>query len=400
MRVNPYQSYEDIKRIILEEDRNYRVWDFGNKPSSRGPNFQSGNFTISIIDRFGDNIPSVISYETLMGFQLPHTPTIILDSNVTSVLNEFVLHPDRLSSDKTKAVVKLLDYFIHTKVDYSPLFYSLEAFSKNKNFDFSDQYIEFSKSLLSLSMMDRLHFLKKREIRPDKEIFEWYVEKLESSDLDEMAGRLHEISAQMLSSYNEKLNVTYVTLLKMALIHKTSNKSIASKMKMLFDFIFSNFGAMLGEEIGIAVYYFAGKLDRFISFQKGAQFERVISNFRSTTWDINLLRYPAHLLTQSKSPFQLAKICTCEKQLAYIGRKFFIPRLFASGEQFYPALMVDYDDLFKIYPKPTMDRLFQLNKEFEKTRMERKADQLVAPDDTKIEELKLSLEQEIKALCS
>lgn len=322
MHVNPYQSYEDIKRIILEEDRNYRVWDFGIKQSNRGPDFKSGNFTISIVDGFGDNIPSVISYETLMGFQVPHAPTILLDSNAMSVLNEFVLHPERLSSDKTKAVTKLLDYFIHTKVDYTPLFYSLEAFSKNKDFDFSDHFVEFSKSILSLQLMDTLHFLKKREIRQDKEIFEQHAEKLEVRDIDEMARRVHEISAQMLSSYDEKLNVTYVTLLKMVLIHKTSNKSIASKMRMLFDFIFGNFGAMLGAEMGIAIYYFAGKLDQLISFQKGAQFERVISNFRSTAWDIYLLRYPAQFLVDSKSPFQLAKICTCEKQLAYIGRKF------------------------------------------------------------------------------
>lgn len=395
MRVNPFQSYEDITRIILEEDRNYRVWEFG-KPSNRGQDFRSGDFMISIIDRFGGNNPTVISYETLMGLQLPHVPTIILDSNVMSVLNEFVLHPERLSLEKTRAVIKLLDYFIHTKVDYSPLFYSLEAFSKNRDFDFSDHFIEFSKSILSLHMMDELHFLKKREIRQDKEIFERYADRLDVHDLDEMARRVYEISTQMLSSYNENLSVFYITLLKMALVHKTSNKSLISKMKMLFDFIFSNFGAIFAEEIGIAAYYFAGKLDRLISLQRGARFERTIANFRSTTWDIYLLRYPARLLTQSESPFQLAKICTCEKELAYIGRKFSIWRVFASGEEFYPALIVDYDD----FPKSTIDQLLQLSKEFEKARMDRKSDRLIKADDTKIEELKLSLEQEIKALCS
>ena len=356
---------------------------------------------ISIIDEFGGKVPRLISKETIKWnvHPLPLIPTVTLDSNVMSVLNDFVLHSECLSADKTKTIIKLLDYFIHTKVDYNPAFYSLEAFSKNKEIDISERFVEFSKSILSLHMMDELHFLKKREIKPDKELFEKYSAKFGVSDIDEIAYRNYEITKQMMSSYDDNLNVFYVTILKMALIHKTSNKDIISKMKMFFEFTFNNFGLLLGEEMGIAAHYFAGKLDKLISLQKGAIYERIISRLRSTIWDIYLLRFPPLMLSQTDAPIPFTKICTGDKELAYIGRKFFIWKLFTSQDEFYPALRIDYSDLYKLYPEATMEKLFHLHMDFEKARTGRKAGSLVKADDTKIEDLKNGLEEEIKSFC-
>jgi len=67
------QSYDEIKRHILTSDPTYRVWEFG-KPSNLGPDFQSGDFTVSVIDPFGGKIPRLISYKTIMG-QLPPSPS-------------------------------------------------------------------------------------------------------------------------------------------------------------------------------------------------------------------------------------------------------------------------------------------------------------------------------------
>jgi len=399
MHIHLNQSYEEIEKRILEVDPNFRVWEFGN-PSNFGPDFQSGDFVISIIDEFGGKIPRLISMETIRwNAPLPLIPTITLDSNVMSVLNDFVLHPERLSVDKTKVIIKLLDYFIHTKVDYNPGFYSLEAFSKNKESDISKRFAEFSKSILSLHMMDELHFLKRREVKPDKERFEKYSEKFGVGDIDEMARLDYEVTKQMMSSYDDNLNVFYVILLKMALIHKTSNTDIVSKMKMLFEFTFGNFGVLFGEEMGIAAHYFSGKLDKLIPLQKGERFEGTISKLRSTTWDVYLLRFPPLMLSQSEAPIPFTKVCTGEKELAYIGRKFFIWKLFTSGGEFYPALIIDYSDLYKLHSEVTMEKLLHLHQEFEKTRMNRKVDQLVKANDTRIEELKLGLEEEIKVFC-
>jgi hypothetical protein len=105
------------------------------------------------------------------------------------------------------------------------------------------------------------------------------------------------------------------------------------------------------------------------------------------------------MLSQSKPPIPFTKICTGEKELAYVGRKFFIWKLFTSGDEFYPALRVDYSDLYNQYPETTMEKLLQLHKEFEKIRSNRKADQLIKADDVKIEELKISLEEELKDFC-
>jgi len=399
MGIHLNQSYEEIRNRILNTDPSYRVWEFG-KPSNFGPDFQSGNFTISIIDQFGDNIPRLTSYETIMGYMpLPLVPTVILDSNVMSLLNDFVLRPDRLSIEKTKAVIKLLDYFVHTKVDYNPMFYSMEAFSKNKDANLVDPFIEFSKSILSLHMMDELHYLKRREIRPDNQLFERYAEKFGADDIDEMARRDYEVTKQMMTSYDEDLNVFYVILLKMALIHKTSSKNIISKMEMLYEFTSNNFGVLFGEEMGIAAYYFGGKLEKLIPLQKGAGFGSTISKLRNTAWDIYLLRFPAVLLSQINIPIPLAKICTGERELAYIGRKFFIWKMFSNRDSFFPALAIDYSDLDEIYPEPIMQKLSRLYEKFEQERKNRNVNEVTLASAEKIEKLKITLEEEIKSFC-
>jgi hypothetical protein len=398
MGISINQSYDDIKRRILESDPTYRVWEFG-KPSNFGPDFQSGDFTVSIIDLFGGKIPRLISYETIMGYMpLPLIPTVLLDSNIMALLNDYVLHPQNLSADKTKAITKLMDYFLHTKADYNPTFYSFEAFGKNKGKDISGQFIEFSKTILSLHMMDELHFLKKREIRPDPESFRKYCEKFDTEDLDEMARRDYEYTKQATATQDD-LYVFYTLLLKMALIHKTSNKSIVAKMEALYEFTFTNFGLLFGEEMGIAAHYFAGKLDKLIPLQKGAEFENMISRLRSATWDIYLLRFPPLLLGKHEPPLPFCKICTGDKQLAYIGRKFSIYKLFSNKDSFYPALATDYSDLHLKYPEATMQKFYDLHQRFEERRMTRGAKDVVLADDQKINELKLALEEEVRFFC-
>ena len=227
------QSYDEIKKHILTSDLTYRVWEFG-KPSNLGPDFQSGDFTVSVIDPFGGKIPRLISYETIMG-QLPPplVPTVILDSNVMSLLHSFVMQREMLLINKRTVATHLIDYFVRTGVDYNPVFYSFEAFWKNQNSDFSERYMEFSKSILSLHMMDERHFIKKREIRPDRKSFKKYCEKFGTEDLDEMARWDYEYTKTATADHDD-LNVFYITLIKMALIHKTSNKSIISKEELKF----------------------------------------------------------------------------------------------------------------------------------------------------------------------
>jgi hypothetical protein len=398
MGISINQSYDDIKRRILDVDPTYRVWEFGT-PSNLGPDFQSGDFTISVIDPFGGKIPRLISYETIMGYMPPPlVPTVILDSNVMALLRDFVMQRDRMSIDKKKVATHLIDYFVHTKVDYNPVFYSFEAFWKNQKNDFSERYIEFSKSILSLHMMNELHFLKKREIRPDPESFKKYCEKFGTDDINEMARRDYEYTKTATANHDD-LNVFYVTLLKMALIHKTSNKSIITKMEAFYEFTLINFGVLFGEEPGIAAHYFAGKLDKLIPLQKGAVYQSLIAKFRSTTWDIYLLRFPPLLLSQHEPPLPISKICTGEKQVAYIGRKFYIYKLFSNKDTFLPALVIDYSDLTAQYPEATMQKLYDLHKGFETHRMARESRDSTLADDQKIDELKLALEEEVKFFC-
>jgi hypothetical protein len=60
MGINIHQSYEETEKRILEVDPNFRVWEFGN-PSNFGPDFQSGDFVISVIDEFGGKYQDLLA---------------------------------------------------------------------------------------------------------------------------------------------------------------------------------------------------------------------------------------------------------------------------------------------------------------------------------------------------
>lgn len=134
---------------------------------------------------------------------------------------EYVSNPDRLAEKQKKVIINLLDYLILEKADYNPAFYYLESFSKS-DIDYP-KIMEYSKSILSLHMMDELYFLKRREIRPSEESLEKYAGKFGTSNVDEMASLQHDY---LRGKYeiNDDWKIMYLIILKAALIQKT-NKS-------------------------------------------------------------------------------------------------------------------------------------------------------------------------------
>lgn len=356
----------EIQRIIRDVDLTARLWDCTPpwvQYHKREFDFESNGFKISIIDPFKGRIPALISRETMAGGLPPLIPTVILDSNVMASLHQYVSSPNKLAEKQRKVIENLLDYLIHEKADYNPVFYYIESFSKTAADN--PMIVNYTKSLLSLHMMDELHFLKGREIRQNPKTLEKYAQKFETSNLEEMAVLQYEHLRKRFTG-NSDWKVMYLILLKAALIQKTRKISFQSKMKELNEFIYEVFGVFFALELFIAAFYFSGKLDKFIPLQQGANCDTVIKRLRSTAWDLYLLKLPEIFLCQDEPPFPFAAICTGDKSVLYIGRKFRIRRLYSSQGRPFPELEMDFSDIDD--SSEAESSIFRLFNEFSESR--------------------------------
>jgi hypothetical protein len=389
----------EIERIIRNVDPTARLWDF-TAPwvtyKQREFEFISENFTISIIDLFKGAIPSVTCLETLIGHQPPLlAPTILLDSNVMASLHQFVTGPEKLTDKHKKVIVQLLDYLILERVDYNPAFYYIESFARTTNAD--QKIIDYTKTILSLHMMDELHFLKKRQIRQDPATLEKYVLKFRASNIEEMA---HLQFEHFKSGYAPNIDwkIMYLVILKAALIQQARSASFQYKLKELYKFIYSIFGVLFARELFIAAFYFSGELDKFIPLQKGANFESTINKLQSTAWDLYLLRLPEVLLAMDNQPISFAAVCTGDRSVQYIGGKFRIRKLYISQGISTPELEMD----FSAISDPTSENgniVYKLFDEFKEKREKRRknfdTDQVLNNIDNVVNEL----EFEVKKFC-
>lgn len=343
---NMIPNFNNIAEVTnyIRRDPTARFWDFSAPElayQKRDSDFGTEDFKISTIDPFGGRVPAVISKETLLGNNPPAlVPTVILDSNVMAYLHQFVTARESQDEKQRKAVIQLLDYLLHTKFDYNPSFYYLESFSKSA--ESSQKIIEYTKSILSLHMMDELHFLQKREIRVNEVTLGKYAEKFDTYDIDEMAKRQCEI-LQKMHVPGTDWKVLYLILLKAALIHRTFQGDFEAKLRKLYEFVYEIFGVLFSRELGVASFYFSGELDKFIPLQKNANAENTIKRMKSTAWDMYLLRLPELMLCHENAPVPLAMICTGDKGVQAIGRRFRIRRLFTTQEVPFPELEIRFD---------------------------------------------------------
>lgn len=341
----------------IRRDPSARFWDFstpGLGYQKRDFEFGTEDFKISVIDQFAGRVPAVISRETLLGNYPPVlAPTVILDSNVMTYLHQFVTAREAQDEKQRKAVIQLLDYLLHTKFDYNPSFYYLESFSKSA--ESSQKIIEYTKSILSLHMMDELHFLQKREIRVNEATLIKYAERYGTYDIDEMAKRQCD-ALQEMHVPGTDWKVLYLIILKAALIHRTFSGDFEAKLRKLYEFVYEIFGVLFSRELGVASFYFSGELDKFIPLQKNANAENTIKRMKSTAWDMYLLRLPELMLCHEDAPVPLAMICTGDKGVQAVGKKFRVRRLFTSQGTPFPELEIRFDgnrdnelsiDLFK-----------------------------------------------------
>jgi hypothetical protein len=395
-------NIQQIDKMILEEDRTIRLWDFTKSiypRTQREFEFHSGDFSIATIDPFQGVIPTLTSYETLIGKRPPFLEkTVILDSNVMTSLHQFVTAKEKLSQHRVKVISQLLDYLVMEKTDYNPAFYYVESFSKFNEGNSERAIIQYTKSILRLHMMDGFHFLKHREVNPSDEEVEKYKQKFQTSELDEMAKRQYEyIKAHIRPNTDWK--VLYLIILKAALIQKIRQGSFQSKMNELNEFIYSIFGVLFSRELTVVAYYFSGKLDKFLPLQRGSNYERVLNNFRATAWDMYLLRLPEGFLASENEPIPLAVICTGDKSVQYIGRKIRIRKVFTNKDFDVPELMTDFSEIDNASSDggKTVAEVFR---EYALEREARRRNLNVDEVLNKLDDIISNLENEIKVFCS
>jgi hypothetical protein len=242
-------------------------------------------------------------------------------------------------------------------------------------------------------MMDELYFLQKREIRVNDVTLGKYAEKFGTNDVDEMAKRQCEI-LQKMHVPGTDWKVLYLIILKAALIHRTFGGDFEAKVRKLYEFVYEIFGVLFSRELGVASFYFSGELDKFIPLQKNANAENTIKRMRSTAWDMYLLRLPELMLCHEIAPIPLAMICTGDKGVQAVGKRFRIRRLFTTQGMPFPELEIRFDgnrnDEFRA----------ELFEEFSQNRKEKRrgldVDQVLSGLDKHIERL----ENEIIEFCN
>jgi len=245
--------------------------------------------------------------------------------------------------------------------------------------------------------MDELHFMKKRVIRSDAEILEKYAVKFKTSNIDEMAHHQYDHFKQISISVAD-WKIAYLVILKAVVIQHLSKTNLQSKLKKLYNFIYEIFGTLLAKELYIAVFYFSGKIEKFIPIKKGSNFETAIYKLKSTAWDLYLLRLPELFLCDDISPITLATICTGDKSVQYIGRKIRIRKVYSEQGKPFPELEIDFSDINNPKSSPP-DLIKKTFEEFEENREKRR--NLLTPKlaTTEIDEIIKALELEVKKIC-
>jgi hypothetical protein len=390
-------------------DRESKVWVFRDDVPSkffRGP-FTAGSeaFQISVIDLFRARHPLLINYESLAGeIHLPFRPTAILDSNVVSYLNQYVRADPALTIAQRQAVRDLLRFFIQSRLDYNPFFYYIEGSSRNEQTELLHFASVFSESILRLHTMNTSHFLDTGEIKVDEKILDLYIDKLGSRDFAELAAEHAKRMVRPVDFELEwKSKISYAGLLKIALIHRTSRRSLAKKYEELRTFMEETFNIALGVERMLALHYFSGQFQEFLPIQKGANSKRALKRVRAASWDFLLLDLPSFMLVQDPSDgISLGFPCTSDKALISIGNACSIQAVMSwapKANKPLPVFGYDLKPLEVVIGVETMHKIRESDYEWMKSRWSRNLESEKHISFESLEELIRELEQQVVAYC-
>jgi hypothetical protein len=386
------------------------VWTFQNdhpSPYLRSSiEFGDEDFNINLVDNFDGLQPILLNKDTInKDSQIPFRVTAILDSNVVSALVQFVSRNPPLTPSRHAIVNKFLHFLVEKKFDYNPMFYFMEGFWKDNPKDFPTFASQTSKAILTLHCMDTARFLESNEIVMDKRILAMYAEEYGVSSFEQIVekhAKAMTIPTDWYSKFANKLS--YACLLKMATIHKTSNKSIQSKFSELKQFMEGTIEIAMGTERVLSLGYFAGLYDDFIPLQRGANPDRILKRIQAASWDLFLLQMPVDCLarTGGEHGIILGYICTSDRTLTQVAKSYKLQLImsgFTLNTGYIPILAYDYAFLYPYINREILDKLLAEDNEWQKKRTSRFSVKKEPISDDKLSSIVKYLEEQLSQIC-
>lgn len=222
--------------------------------------------------------------------------------------------------------------------------------------------------------MDDARFLESGEVVVDASRLAVYADEYGKKSFEDIA-RAH--SKAMTIPPDPHIDfiykLSYATLLKMAVIHKTSNHSLEGKFRKLKEFVEQALKITMGAERILSLGYFSGLYDGFIPLQRGSNSSRILKRIRSAAWDLLLLRMPAHLLsTTGEHGIVVGYICTSDRTLSQIAKAHTLQAIISGifpNPGFTPISAYDYSYLLPYVKREIIEKITDEDSEWQKKRL-------------------------------
>ena len=187
--------FSDLRSIAfdiqLRQNKQEKIWSFLSPDTvvqmPKSTDFGDDRFRISIIDQFNQCRPRLMNYRSLDDRDVAFAPSVILDSNASSYLAQYVASPERLNRFQRDAIRELILYLAQTNYDFNPFFYYIEAFAKDAQGKVKHHVVAVTEAIIRLQSMDEDLFRNSGKIEPRMVTFKKYAEKLHADTYAEMA---------------------------------------------------------------------------------------------------------------------------------------------------------------------------------------------------------------------
>jgi hypothetical protein len=305
------------------------IWQFDpNEGELLGGSFQPGvnrlpDTDYLIVNGFAPGNLVIHSPEVLRGgrYRFAITHGVLFDSNIYNRIIQFVNQPERMAPAEYQGTKRLLEAVIARGYDHQMMPYVLECLCNNPAEEGWRFAFSVMKAILRLHMMNREAFRASGAIEIDAELLSVYRERFRTTDFDEIVEAQLAPYAEVREPFQVKLFL--VALLAMVGIRRFTHamKAIRHQFAAFDDFVFGRLGFVSSEIRNLALFYFGGRLDKWIRVQQNSRGSKALELLTNSAWDLALGRLPRQLLAESpEEQPSISYFCTLEAELAsYLG---------------------------------------------------------------------------------
>lgn len=368
--------------------------------------FGEGTHKIHIIDQFSGKRPALFNHEFCTNsdmLKLHYWCSITLDSNVVSLLHEYVTNKAEMNVHRREATKDFIVHLAKENCDFSPMFYVIESFFKSNEDEFYEHVPKTLASILKLHCMHENEFATKGTISLKEDAIQYYFNLYGANSFKECGLNWAKEIVKGLNNIDTeyKVKLTYSCVLKMVLIKFMDNKGVYKKTEEFEKFMMNELGIRLARESSLALYYFCNLAGKFINTQANMALSDAIHDLKATAWDLWLLKLPEQLLTPNYLPeLNTSYVATSEVKLYEIGNMFDIQHLACRTDDVgvgAPVLSFDMCEIEKKIGDKAVTKLLKRNEEISFKRLSVGSVQSISPH--KLDILISDLETQLSYLC-